>query len=77
MIIFIIGSLYVVISKSLEIATADKNEYFGCFIKANIQVISEKYPYMCRETRLTKRRKNTHNDANIHSVEYILTKNQM
>ena len=43
--------------KSLEIAIADKNQWFGCFIKANIQVISEKYSYMCRETKLTERRK--------------------
>lgn len=49
---FIIGYIYVISIKNLEIIISEKEQYFGCFIKANIQTISEKYLSLCRETRL-------------------------
>lgn len=57
--------MYVVASKSLEIVIGEKEQCFVCFIKANIQAISEKYLYIYKETRLTEGRKiiNIHNDV--------------
>lgn len=34
--------MYVISAKSLEIIIAEEEQYFGCFIKENIQTISEK-----------------------------------